>query len=583
LTNFIKGVDRNQIMLLPNSVDQYISPDNEVRVIDAFVNNLDLDNLGFNKYYFNRVGAPSYDPKDLLKILIYCYPKKIRASRKMAIELNRNLELIWLVRGINPDFRTISDFRKDNIKSIEKILKHFNKLCLELNVFSRELSSLDGSKFKAVNSKDNNFTKDKLADRIKRLDKKVNEYLKQLDNADKFHSLPTEDKIDISDKLLKAQKKALEYNNLLTQLVDSNENQISLTDKDSRLMKCNNNMLVGFNASMSVDTKSHIITSLDVSNKPNDFGCMFDMGQMVKDAYNEKQIEQLADGGYVDQDDIKKCLENKIVPILPEGEYAVTWDYKDNDINEQTKKGETSEDVKKCLESGVIPECYSYLDMDINIETFNVVTNPNAIINEFDEDILKAKANEGFFVRNKDKNILYCPMNNILKFKRKKNKVDIFIGNSKCINCEKKCTKSLVKELEIPFNVDIKSSNAFHKQVKKGPNIICSKKIVVLKYRPDKKKYKLRKNTSEHPFGTLKRSHDASYFLLKGLDKVKGELTLSVLGYNIKRLINIVGVEKLINHLNNRPISTNFSYFLKFFYKFIKKMEKVQKCTLLFN
>ena len=135
MTNFIKGVDRNQIMLLPNSVDQYISPDNEVRVIDAFVNNLDLDNLGFNKYYFNRVGAPSYDPKDLLKILIYCYPKKIRASRKMAIELNRNLELIWLVRGINPDFRTISDFRKDNINLLKKFLNILINFVLNLTFF----------------------------------------------------------------------------------------------------------------------------------------------------------------------------------------------------------------------------------------------------------------------------------------------------------------------------------------------------------------------------------------------------------------------------------------------------------------
>ena len=554
---YIKGYNRTQVQLLPHTVDEYIDENNEVRVIDAFVDTLDLDKLGFSKSTPSYVGAPSYDPRDLLKIYIYSYPKSIRSSRKIAKEIKRNLELIWLVGGIKPDFRTISDFRKDNINPIKNVLKQFNKLCLDLNVFSRELSSLDGTKFKAVNSKDNNFTKDKLIDRVKRLNNKVDEYMTELENADS-NNLATEDKIDITDKLNKAKQKAIEYNHYLEKIADNGENQISLTDKESRLMKCNNNMLVGFNAQMNVDTKSHIITSIDVSNRPNDNGNMFEMAEKTKDAFEVNQIEQLADGGYVDTEDIKKCLENKIVPILPDGEYTVTWEYKDNNISDEIKKGNTKEDVKMCLESGIIPDCYSYLNMEIEVKKIPVTTNKNAVLNESDENILIAKANEGFFVRNREKNVVYCPCNNILNFKRKKKTTDLFIGNSKCINCPNKCTKSTIKELEMRSNEDIAACQKFKTYVKKNTKITYQQKVF-LKYIPDKNKYKLRKNTSEHPFGTLKRSHDATYLLLKGIDKVEGELVLSILGYNINRLIKIIGVKKLIEHLKSRDNTSTLS------------------------
>ena len=229
MSKYIKGVNRFQTQLLPHTVDEFVDENNEVRVIDAFIDNIDLQKLNFKNAKPNRIGAPSYDPRDLLKIFVYSYPKGIRSSRKIAAEIKRNLELIWLVGGITPDFRTLSDFRKDNIIPIKNVLKEFNKICLELNVFSRELASLDGTKFKAVNSKDNNFTKDKLNDRIKRLNNKVDEYMKQLETSD--DTITTEDKIDIADKLCKAKAKAVEYNKYLKKLTDNGENQISLTDE----------------------------------------------------------------------------------------------------------------------------------------------------------------------------------------------------------------------------------------------------------------------------------------------------------------------------------------------------------------
>lgn len=555
LSKYIKGINRNQIFLLPPSVDDFIDENNEVRVIDAFINSLDLLSLGFKNSMPNHFGTPSYDPRDLLKIFVYCYPKKIRSSRKIAAEVKRNLELIWLVGGISPDFRTLSDFRKDNIDSIKLILKQFNTLCLELDVFSRELCSLDGSKFKAVNSKDNNFTKDKLLDRIERLNKKVDEYMILLESNDNDDSFLRDNKSDIQDKLQKAKAKTIEYNQLLKSLADSSSNQLSLTDKDSRLMKCNNNMLVGFNAQMNVDTKSHIVTALAVSNKPNDNGCMCDMGSLAKDSFDVDLVEQLADGGYVDQEDIKQCFENKIVPILPDGKYEISWDYKDHAITDEIKKGSTCDDVKTCLESGIIPDCYSSLDMDIKVVDTPLEVNLSAITDETDEALLINKAKEGFFVRDKVKNVVYCPSGGQLTFKRKKQKNDIFIGNSQCMNCKKKCTKFLVKELELHPNQDILACKVYRTKVPKNIVVLNIKKVVIT-YRPDKEKYKLRKNTSEHPFGTLKRAHDASYFLLKGLDKVEGELALSVLGYNINRLIKIVGVKTLIEHLKSRNASS---------------------------
>ena len=549
---YIKGVDRNQITFLPNAVDDYVSENNEVRIIDAFVNSLDLNMLGFKKATPSYVGAPSYDPKDLLKIYIYAYPKKIRSSRKLQKEIQINLELIWLVGGITPDFRTLSDFRKDNIFPIKSVLKEFNKLCLDLNLFSRELSSLDGSKFKAVNSKDNNFTQDKLIDRLKRLNKQSEEYLKKLEtNDNEEENLSSSDKEDIKEKLKAVQERTIKYNHHLKTMLDNGDSQISLTDKESRLMKCNNNMLVGFNSQATVDSKIHTITSVSVNNKPYDNGNMFEAAQKVKEAYNVDQIEQLADGGYIDTDDIKKCFQNKIVPILPDNKYTITLDYKEHDITNEIKEGKNCEDVQKCLESAVIPDCYSYLDLRAHVETVSDSTNLNAVLNTTDEIILREKARQGFFVRYRDKNIVLCPLENILTFKRKKNDTDLFIGNSKCLNCPHKCTSSNVREVEIPFNEDIASCKAFHTSLRKKFSTE-KKKVVILEYVPDKEKYKLRKNLSEHPFGTLKRTHDASYFLLKGTYKVEAELTLSVLGYNLKRIIHILGVEALLEHFKSK-------------------------------
>jgi transposase len=183
--NLLTGENRGQITLFPETIDEYISQDNPVQVIDAFIENLDLDKAGFKRAKASKDGRPAYNPKDLLKLYIYGYFNKIRSSRKLMIECRRNVELMWLLKKLTPDFRTIADFRKENAKALKNVFKAFVKLCLDMNLYARELIAIDGSKFRAVNSKDNNFTLSKLTDRLNRIDEHIFQYMNELDNSDK--------------------------------------------------------------------------------------------------------------------------------------------------------------------------------------------------------------------------------------------------------------------------------------------------------------------------------------------------------------------------------------------------------------
>ena len=554
MAKYISGVNRNQLVLFPDSIDDFIDEDNDVRFIDAFVDSLDLASLGFSNASLSssKKGAPSFEPRVLLKIYLYSYPKKIRSSRRIAAETKRNIELMWLTGRLSPDFRTISDFRKNNSKPLKNVLTSFTNLCLDLKLFSKDLVSLDGSKFKAVNSKDNNFTKDKLVDRIKRIENNISNFLSSLDSNDSNEassdSTPFDSKLDLWNNTID------KYISLLNQLVINDESQISLTDPSSKLMKCNGNMLVGYNVQVVSDTSSHIITDFSVSNSPNDNGKILDSSTNSKDILDTDLLYVLADGGYKSEDDLKNCFDNKIVPILPEGVYSTTYDFVDSEITQEIKKGDSIQDVQTCLRAGVIPDCYSDLNLSLSIKTETSLNYFDSSISSMTDEQRLAKAKLGYFVRSSNDSSIFCPQGFSLSYRSSNKYNDIFVGNSFCQSCPKKCTKEICKKLSIKKNVIIQGTSNYKTVTPKFKPTKTESKIVVLTYIPDKEKYKLRKNTSEHPFGTLKRAHDASYFLTKGVDKVTGEMALSVLGYNFKRIIKIVGVKKLIEHLNNKPV-----------------------------
>lgn len=554
MAKYISGVNRNQLVLFPDSIDDFISEDNDVRFIDAFVDSLDLVSLGFSNASLSssKKGAPSFDPRVLLKIYLYSYPKKIRSSRRIAAETSRNIELMWLTGRLSPDFRTISDFRKNNSLPLKNVLSSFTSLCLDLKLFSKDLVSLDGSKFKAVNSKDNNFTKDKLLDRIKRIENNISNFLSSLDSNDASEISTSNSSFD--SKLDLWNKTKDKYISLLNDLAKNDESQVSLTDPSSRLMKCNGNMLVGYNVQAVSDTDSHIITDFSISNSPNDNGKILDSSTSSKEILNTDLLYVLADGGYKSEDDLKNCFDNKIVPILPDGVYSTTYDFVDSDITPQIQKGDSIKDVQTCLRAGVIPDCYRDLNLSLSVKNVTSLDYFDSSISTLSNEQRLAKAKLGYFVRSCDNSSVFCPQGFSLSYRTSNKHDDIFVGGTFCINCPNKCTKEVCRKLEMKKKFIIQGTPKYKTTTPKFKPTETESKIVVLTYIPDKDKYKLRKNTSEHPFGTLKRAHDASYFLTKGVDKVTGEMALSVLGYNFTRIIKLVGVKKLVEYLKNKPV-----------------------------
>jgi len=234
---YITGESRKQITMFPEVVDDYITQDNPVRFIEAFVDGLDMAEMGFGRAEPNDLGRPGYDPRDLLKLYIYCYLNRVRSSRRIEIEAGRNLELMWLMRKLRPDFKTIADFRKENTKALKKIFQEFSEICRKLELFGGELVAVDGSKFRANNSKKKNFSPAKLKYLIQKVDKRIDEYLKQLDRGDTEDEARQETVEALNEKIDKLREIREEYKETEQKLDKSGEKQLSMTDPDARLMK----------------------------------------------------------------------------------------------------------------------------------------------------------------------------------------------------------------------------------------------------------------------------------------------------------------------------------------------------------
>jgi transposase len=490
---YIKGEDREQTILFPASIDDYIDGNSTVRVIDAFVSSLDLSEMKFIRYEPNETGRPPYDPKDILRLYIYGYMNRIRSSRRLETESKRNLEVIWLMQKLTPDHKTIANFRKDNKKALKSVFKEFVKICIDLELYGKELAAIDGSKFKAVNSKARNFSKDKLGDRIARIDGKIDEYLKELDEIDKTESLEEKEKSisEIQNIVKDMKERKAKYETIAKGLEETGETQKSLTDSDSRLMLANGKMDVCYNVQTAVDAKYKLIAEFEVTNNGNDSNQLTPMAVKAKEILGTETLVATADKGYAGASDVAAAIQAGVTPHIAGTDYDICIP-----VKEEIKTKITSHTNGKCV----------YI---------------------------------------KERNIAICPMGNTLYpgFYKKSKSEAIFSNPEACKQCTCRCTKGTHS---FQYQIMMKESD-FSKEY-------YEKDLTVRQFhiKPDKEIYRQRKSLSEHPFGTIKRSMDAGYCLLKGKPKVTGEFALIFLAYNIKRVINILGSKKLMDFISKR-------------------------------
>jgi transposase len=320
---YIEGENRNQIILFPESIDEYVSDNNSIRIIDEYIKQLNMESLHFQRAVTPKIGRPPYHPKDMLKLYLYGYLNRIRSSRRLEQEAIRNLEVIWLLNKLKPDFKTIADFRKDNKKALKKVFRDFTRLCDEWELFGKELIAIDGSKFRACNAKKNNYNTKKLERHLKYLDEKIEGYLKELDDHDQIESPDRKpDAKTIKERIQQLRDRREKYQQYQSKLKQSGENEISTTDPDSRLMANNNNVEVSYNVQTTVDAKHKLIADFKVTQKPNDLGELDNMAMRAKKLFGNKTFEALADKGYYKAKDLKKCTENGITVYITKQTYA---------------------------------------------------------------------------------------------------------------------------------------------------------------------------------------------------------------------------------------------------------------------
>lgn len=558
--HYVKAFDRNQLMM--TTWDSMVELDSTARLIDAFVNSVNLSDYGVKEMV--QEGRPSYDPRSLYKLYVYGSDNGIKSSRKLAKSCKVNVEVKWMLGGVEPDFRTISDFRKNNIDSLKKIFNEFNKRLS--GAVDWGFTSVDGSKFSACNSKNNNFTKNKLDDRIKWLNGHIEEYLRILDDTDRQEELEESPenltKELIEEKLKEARERLEKYEGYQKVMEESGQSQMSLTDADARLMKSKNGFAVAYNPQTAVDSNTHLIRDFQMTNQVTDHGLLDStLGEIKKDT--DGIIETVADKGYENKEDMIKCLEDGIIPhvITDDGKdgYEIEIPYEEAEAD---TAGTAPEELKKALHAGRILEAYAEVIQDMRVETVRrkVVDEKqeNSSVYGSPEEMLE-KAKEGYFVRDPERNMVYCPAGEILRQKSIKKNGNIRYSNKNaCRHCPRrnKCYKGKGEWKETDFSKDqlIKPCKDWLKAEGKKPEETKAnekwhyekRKVVKFFLKPNKEKMRQRTCLSEHPFGTIKRAMGATYFLLRGMRKVAGEFALFCLGYNLERAKNLLGFQKMM-------------------------------------
>ena len=561
---YVSTFNRNQMMMC--SWDSFVDPESIARLIDAFVNSLDL-----TKYEVKEAakeGRPAYDPKGMYKLYIYGNRKGIRSSRKLAESCKVNLEVKWMLGGVEPDFRTISDFRKDNIDSLKDIFHEFNRRIS--GAVEWGFSSVDGSKFLANNSKDSNFTKNKLDDRIKWLNAHTDEYLrilKEMDEQEELEEIPEKLTREVVEaKLKEAQERLARYESYQKLMEETGASQLSLTDADARLMKNKNGFAVAYNPQTAVDSETHLIRNFKMTNQVTDHGMLNPTMEEIREETQDEILEVVADKGYENEEDMIKCLENGMIPhvILDDGKdgYELEISYEEAEADITSTK---PEELKKSLHAGKIPEAYKDVISDMEVkevrrkvkEDLADIEKSEAIYGTPEEMLVRAK--EGYFVRDPERNLVYCPEGEVLRQKCiKKNGNIRYANKNACKHCRNrnKCYKGKGEWKEIDCTKDTLEKpckewlKAEGKECENAKQAVKGhfEKVKVVKFflKPSFEKMSQRMCLSEHPFGTIKRAMGATYFLLKGLRKVTGEFALFCLGYNMERAKNLLGFEKMM-------------------------------------
>jgi transposase len=475
MSGFIVGADRNQATLFPERLDDYVAEESAVRVIDVFVDELDLGSLGF-KAEPADTGRPGYDPAMMLKLFIYGYMNRVQSSRRLEKEAQRNVELMWLTGRLAPDFKTIADFRRDKGKAIQKVCRQFVVLCRKLELFADAFVAIDGSKFKALNNRDKNFTKAKVKRRLEQIDESIARYLMEMESLDRRESQSAEDRSQhLSEKIeiLKAEIEKLKKHEAA--MLAASDEQLSLTDPDARSMATSGRGtgMVGYNVQAAVETEHHLIVAHEVTNQGHDRAQLSSMGQQAKEALGVDELKAVSDRGYFNNEEIRACEEAGITTYLP----------KPKTSNKRTKGYFSKDD-------------FIYRPEDDEYE---------------------------------------CPAGHRLV-----NHMERIQGGLKyytywtnvCGRCPLKAKCTPGKERRVNRWEHEEVIERLQERLDKRPEVM-----------------RIRRETAEHPFGTIKGWMGSQHFKMKTLKHVSTEMSLHVLAYNLKRVINLFGVQGTIQKM----------------------------------
>jgi len=469
---YIAGTDRTQAVLLPEVLDDYVGADNPVRFLDAFVAQLDLAALGFQRTVPAETGRPGYAPGDLLRLYLYGYLHRIRSSRRLEQETHRNVELMWLVRRLTPDFKTIADFRRDHPGALKGVGREFVLLCRRLDLFGGELLAIDGSKFRAVNARDRSYTPARLATLQRDIDRTIARYLRELERQDATETGTEGPSVEaLREKIAALEQRRAGYEALGQALAASGETAVSLTDPDSRPMMSGGRIEVCYNVQTAVDAKHKLIVADDVTNAAGDRDQLSPMATTAQEALGDATPVVVADQGYYHGTEIKTCLDAGLTPLVP-----------------------------------------------------RPLTSANEARGLYTKDDFR-------YERARD--LYCCPAGQELTFRATTLELGRTIKSyrtSACGRCalRPRCTRN-------------KDGRKITRWVDEHLLEDMARRL-----RRDRALFAQRKALSEHPYGTMKRGMDQGYFLLKGLRQVRGEFSLTALAYNLKRVLNLVGVPQLI-------------------------------------
>jgi transposase len=474
MAGFIEGADRAQTTLLPECLDDWVDESNPVRFIDAFVDGLDLRELGFCGLDPADTGRPAYYPSVHLKLYVYGYLNRVHSSRRLEREAGRNLEVMWLLRRLAPDFKTIADFRKDNGPAIKRVCARFIEVCRKLGLLNTASVAIDGSKFKAVNNRDKNFTKAKVERRRKQLEESVSRYLSQLDTADLQESSTAImlKRIRLKDKLEKLHSEMEKLAAVEKRMLAAPDEQISLTDPDSRSMATSGrgSGVVGYNVQTAVETGHHLIVHHEVTNVGSDRSQLANTAKAAKEVLGADKIEAVADRGYYNSPEILACEQAGVTVTLPKP--MTSGAKSDGRFGKQDFVYKADEDVYRCPAGEKLPYRFTSEEDGKSVRRYWTTACGE------------------------------CPL-------------------------KPRCTTGPERRISRWQHEHV--LEAVQERLDLNPDAMRTRREVV-----------------EHPFGTLKMRMGATHFLCKTLPKVATEMALAVLGYNLTRVINIVGVEKMM-------------------------------------